>query len=87
MPNQSNRNDESPGLSVEAGSILRTVACRHLMASQCQCLILQTTAPTETMATFLLIKEAILALKDRTGSSVIAINGWIETNKKVSPIC
>jgi len=29
------------------------------------------------------IKEAILALGDRTGSSVPAINKWIEANKKV----
>ena len=36
------------------------------------------------MATIALIKEAILALKDRTGSSVPAINKWIETEKKVS---
>ena len=35
------------------------------------------------MATIALIKEAILALKDRTGSSVIAISKWIETEKKV----
>ena len=37
------------------------------------------------MATIALIKEAILALKDRTGSSVPAIKKWIETEKKVSP--
>ena len=37
------------------------------------------------MATFLLVKEAILGLKERTGSSVIAINRWIESEKKVSP--
>ena len=37
-----------------------------------------------TMATLKTIKEAIAALKDRTGSSVIAINKWIETEKKVS---
>lgn len=36
------------------------------------------------MATLLLIKEAIDALKDRTGSSVPAINKYIETEKKVS---
>lgn len=35
------------------------------------------------MTTFELVKEAILALKDRTGSSVPAINKWIETEKKV----
>jgi len=34
------------------------------------------------MATIALIKEAILALKDRTGSSVPAITKWIETEKK-----
>lgn len=33
-----------------------------------------------------LIKEAILDLKDRTGSSTIAINKWIEENKKVRSI-
>lgn len=38
------------------------------------------------MATIALIKEAILALKDRTGSSVPAITKWIETEKKVSNI-
>jgi linker histone H1 and H5 family len=37
-----------------------------------------------TMTTLQLIKEAIGALKDRTGSSVIAINKYIETEKKVS---
>ena len=36
-----------------------------------------------TMTTISLIKEAILALKDRTGSSVQAINKWIEAEKKV----
>jgi len=35
------------------------------------------------MATLKLVKEAILALKDRTGSSVVAINKWLETEKKV----
>ena len=42
--------------------------------------------PTElssTMTTIALIKEAILALKDRTGSSLQAIKKWIETEKKV----
>ena len=38
------------------------------------------------MATISLIKEAILALKDRTGSSVIAINKYIETEKKVGAL-
>jgi hypothetical protein len=36
------------------------------------------------MATILLIKDSILALKDRTGSSVPAITKWIATEKKVS---
>lgn len=36
-----------------------------------------------TMSTLKTIKEAIAALKDRTGSSVIAINRWIEAEKKV----
>lgn len=36
-----------------------------------------------TMATISLIKEAILALKERTGSSVVAINKYLETEKKV----
>jgi linker histone H1 and H5 family len=35
------------------------------------------------MATISLIKEAIAALKDRTGSSVPAISKWIEGEKKV----
>jgi hypothetical protein len=35
------------------------------------------------MTTIQLVKEAITALKDRTGSSVIAINKWIESEKKV----
>lgn len=35
------------------------------------------------MSTISLVKDAILALKDRTGSSSIAINKWIETEKKV----
>jgi hypothetical protein len=38
------------------------------------------------MATIAIIKEAVLAQKERTGSSVIAINKWIESEKKVSPI-
>ena len=38
------------------------------------------------MATIVLIKEAVLAQKERAGSSVIAINKWIESEKKVSPI-
>ena len=36
------------------------------------------------MTTIAQIKEAILALKDRTGSSIAAINKWLETEKKVS---
>lgn len=35
------------------------------------------------MATLALVKKAILDMKDRTGSSLIAINKWIETNEKV----
>jgi hypothetical protein len=35
------------------------------------------------MATIGLIKEAIMALKDRTGSSTIAINKWLLSEKKV----
>jgi hypothetical protein len=35
------------------------------------------------MATLELVKEALLALKDRTGSSVQAINKWVEAEKKV----
>jgi linker histone H1 and H5 family len=42
-----------------------------------------TTQTTATMTTIELIKEAIGALKERTGSSVIAINKYIETEKKV----
>jgi hypothetical protein len=37
-----------------------------------------------TMATSKLIEECLLALKDRTGSSVIAINKWLLSEKKVS---
>jgi hypothetical protein len=37
----------------------------------------------KTMATLQLIKEAIGALKERTGSSVVAINKYLETEKKV----
>jgi hypothetical protein len=36
------------------------------------------------MSTIEIVKEAIVALKDRTGSSVPAMNKWIETEKKVS---
>ena len=36
------------------------------------------------MSTIKIVIEAITALKDRTGSSVIAINKWIESEKKVS---
>lgn len=35
------------------------------------------------MSTLKIVKEAIGALKDRTGSSLIAINKWIESEKKV----
>ena len=35
------------------------------------------------MATIALVKESILALKERTGSSVIAINKWLESEKEV----
>jgi linker histone H1 and H5 family len=35
------------------------------------------------MATLILIKEAIVALKERTGSSLPAINKYLETEKKV----
>eukprot|EP00957_Ditylum_brightwellii_P090980 6927630-Ditylum_brightwellii.AAC.1 len=36
------------------------------------------------MSTIELVKECLLALKDRTGSSLQAINKWIESEKKVS---
>jgi linker histone H1 and H5 family len=39
------------------------------------------------MATIALIKEAIAALKDRTGSSAMAITKYIETEKKVRRLC
>lgn len=42
--------------------------------------------PLFTMATLELIKESIVAQKDRTGSSTIAITRWIEANKKVRPL-
>ena len=35
------------------------------------------------MATILIVKKAVLDMKERTGSSLIAINKWIETNEKV----
>ena len=35
------------------------------------------------MTTIKTVLEAIAALKDRTGSSVIAINKWVESEKKV----
>lgn len=35
------------------------------------------------MATIALVKDAITALKDRTGSSSVAISKYIETEKKV----
>ena len=35
------------------------------------------------MATLDLVKECLLALKDRTGSSIPAMNKWIEAEKKV----
>jgi stress response protein YsnF len=38
----------------------------------------------KNMTTLQLIMEAIGAMKDRTGSSVFAINKYIETEKKVS---
>jgi linker histone H1 and H5 family len=36
------------------------------------------------MATLTLVKQAILSLKERTGSSVPAINKYLEQNEKVS---
>lgn len=36
------------------------------------------------MATIAVVKECLLALSDRTGSSLPAINKWIESEKKVS---
>lgn len=36
------------------------------------------------MTTIVQVKEAIAALKDRTGSSVVAISKWLESEKKVS---
>lgn len=35
------------------------------------------------MATLIIIKKAILDMKDRTGSSLPALKKWIETNEKV----
>ena len=37
------------------------------------------------MTTLAIVTECLLALKDRTGSSLPAINKWIESEKKVSP--
>jgi linker histone H1 and H5 family len=36
------------------------------------------------MTTIVQVKEAIAALKDRTGSSVVAISKWLDSEKKVS---
>ena len=38
------------------------------------------------MPTLQLVKEALKALKDRNGSSVVAITKWIENEKKVGKI-
>ena len=38
------------------------------------------------MPTLQLVKEAIKALKDRNGSSAVAITKWIENEKKVGKI-
>ena len=38
------------------------------------------------MSTIEIIKEAVIALKDRTGSSIPAINKWLESEKKVRNI-
>ena len=35
------------------------------------------------MATLAIVQKAILDMKDRTGSSLIAINKWILANEKV----
>lgn len=35
------------------------------------------------MATLMMVKKAILEMKDRTGSSLQAINKWVATNEKV----
>ena len=35
------------------------------------------------MTTLAIVKKALLDMKERTGSSLIAINKWIETNEKV----
>mmetsp|Transcript_20669 Transcript_20669/g.44994 ORF Transcript_20669/g.44994 Transcript_20669/m.44994 type:complete len:141 (+) Transcript_20669:103-525(+) len=34
------------------------------------------------MSTIVIVKKAILDMKDRTGSSLVAINKWIESNEK-----
>jgi hypothetical protein len=38
---------------------------------------------TIKMATLVIIKKAILDMKDRTGSSLPALKKWFETNEKV----
>lgn len=35
------------------------------------------------MSTIAIVKKAILDLKDRSGSSLVAINKWIDANEKV----
>ena len=43
-------------------------------------------SPSSIMTTIVQVKEAIAALKDRTGSSVVAISKWLESEKKVSAL-
>jgi len=45
---------------------------------------LKTKQKSSTMATLTSIKEAIAALGDKSGSSVQAINKWLESEKQVS---
>ena len=39
-----------------------------------------------TMTTLQIVQECLLAIKDRTGSSIPAINKWIAAEKKVSQL-
>ena len=42
-------------------------------------------APTPKKTYFQLVKESLIALKDRTGSSQQAIKGWISANYPNAP--
>jgi len=70
--------------------ILPTLRTKNFTLGKKLCERKPGTWPTEasyTMTTIDIIKECILALNDRTGSSVQAMTKWIQSEKQVSFVC